>query len=108
MSNRWVVDPAHPQGYLVPMTAAEQAQFDADQAAAAQVAADAAAKAANAATIRDTLNTRIAKLRTARTALSNGTIFASLSVNEKAVMDGLLEDNLYLARLTLNLYDGTA
>lgn len=47
MSFRWVVDEGHPNGYAVEMTAAEQAQFDADQAAASTRAAAAAAEAAN-------------------------------------------------------------
>lgn len=103
-----MLSPEFPRGQLVQFTAAEEAQADADQAAFAVVVADTAAKDANASTVRGTLNTRMAKIRTARTALGNGTIFATLSVNEKAVLDGLLEDDLYLARLTLDLYDGTA
>lgn len=105
---RWELSLEFPQGHLVQFTPEEEAQADADQAAWAVFAADVAAKNANASTVRASLNTRLAKLRTARTALGNGTIFGSFSVNEKAVIDGLLEDNLYLARLTLDLYDGTA
>lgn len=67
-----------------------------------------ATEAANEQTIRASIVTRLAKIRTARTALSNGNIFASLSVNEKAVIDGLLEDDLYLGRIVLSLFDGTA
>lgn len=47
------------------------------------------------------------QLRQARTALAGGAIFASLSANEKAVIDGLLADDIYISRLVLNLYDGT-
>jgi hypothetical protein len=88
------------------MTPAEQAQYDADEAA---WAADTAAQLIllnNASAIRTAINTRLAQIRTARTALAGGSIFAALSANEKAVIDGLLADNLYLGRLTLNLYDG--
>jgi hypothetical protein len=108
VSFRWVVDDDHPQGHLVQMTAAEETQLAADRAAWAAAATDESAKAANAEGVRNALQSRMAKLRQARNALASGAIFAGLSANEKAVMDGLLEDNLYLARLTLNLYDGTA
>jgi hypothetical protein len=108
MSSRWVVDPDHPQGYLVSMTPAEQAQYDADQAANATSATAAAQWLANEATITTAITTRLAQIRTARTAISNGTLFASLTANEKAVIDGLLADDIYLARLTLDLFDATS
>lgn len=107
MSDRWVVDQDHPQGHLVPMTPAEQAQFDADQAAAATASASAATVASNRGSIAQAAQTRLAQIRTARTALTNGTIFAAFSASEKAVIDGLLQDDLLLIRLGINLYDGT-
>ena len=105
---RWVVDADHPGGHLVAMTAAEEAQAAADAAAGQAAAAAAVIVDANAATIVSAIGSRLPKLRAARTALAGGTVFASLSVNEKAVIDGLLEDDLYLARLMLRLLDGTA
>ena len=108
MSDKWVVDADYPDGHLVPLTPEEEAQLDADQAAGVLQAKADSIQYANAAAVRDLLAARMTKLRQARTALGNGNIFAALGVNEKAVIDGLLEDNLYLARLTLNLYDGTS
>lgn len=105
---KWVVDPAHPQGHAVPLTAEEEALYDADQASGAVSAAAAAAANANAATLRAAVTGRMTQLRNARTAIAAGNLFAGLSTNEKAVIDGLLEDDLYLARLVLGLYDGTA
>lgn len=107
MSFRWVVDTAHPSGWLVQMTPAEQAILDAEQAADAAASTAQAAAAANEQTIAASLQTRLAQIRTARTAIANGTIFAGLSANEKAVIDGLLADDIYLARLSLELFDGT-
>jgi hypothetical protein len=89
------------------MTPAEQAQFDADQQAAATAQTAANVLMANAATITTTLQTRLPQIRTARTMISNGTIFAGLSANEKAVLDGLLADDIYLSRLVLELFDAT-
>lgn len=106
--DRWVIDKDHPEGHLVPMTPAEEAQAQADSAAGLAAANAASVLNGNHATILTAVNTRMAKLRTARTALAAGNIFASLSVNEKAVIDGLLEDDLYLGRLVLHLFDGTS
>jgi hypothetical protein len=92
---------------LVDLTPAEQAQYDADQISGAAQATAQATVQGNADTIRTGIGNRMAGIRTARTALANGTIFASLSTNEKAVIDGLLQDDLYLGRIVLNLYDGT-
>lgn len=108
MTDKWVVDAQHPQGHLVPMTAEEEAQHDADQAAGTAQATAAQQAAQTAATIADNLNTRMVKIRQARTALANGNLFAAMSANEKATIDGLLEDDLYLARLALHLYDAVA
>lgn len=92
----------------VPLTPEEVAARD--QEAADNVTAKAAAAVldGNCDTIEAAINTRLAKIRTARTALAAGNIFAALSVNEKAVIDGLLEDDLYLGRMVLELFDGTA
>lgn len=108
MEYKWIVSSEFPAGHLVLMTAEEEAQLAADGAAWAAAAAAAAITSGNATTIRDAINARMEKLRQARTALAAGSIFAALSMNEKAVIDGLLEDNLYLARIVPNLYDGTA
>lgn len=89
------------------MTPAEVAQHDADVAASQAAAAESGILNGNHATILATINTRLAEIRTARTAIANGTIFTGLNANEKAVIDGLLEDDVYLARLALGLFDGT-
>lgn len=107
MADKWVVDADHPAGYLVPMTAAEETQLATDQAASAAATAATETQIANVATIRTSLQARMTKIRQARTALGNGNIFAAFTANEKAVIDGLLEDDIYLARLTLQLFDAT-
>lgn len=106
--HRWVVDQEHPSGHAVPLTPVEEAALDADQTALAAAATVQAGRLANQQSVRASITARMAQIRTARTALTNGNIFSALSVNEKAVIDGLLEDDLYLARLTLDLYEGTA
>jgi hypothetical protein len=85
----------------VPMTDAEYAQMQTDNAAAVVNAG----MEANAATLRGSLNARLALIRTARAAIAGGSIFATLTANEKAVIDGLLQDDLYLGRLVLDLFD---
>jgi len=92
---------------LVDLTPQEQADYDAQQISGAAQAAANAVIQGNAATLRTNIAARMAGIRTARTALGNGTIFAGLSVNEKAVIDGLLQDDLYLGRLALSLFDAT-
>lgn len=51
MTDRWVTDPDGSNGRLVPLTAAEQAQFDADQAGAQQQITAEAVLDGNAATM---------------------------------------------------------
>lgn len=89
------------------MTPAEQADFDALQQSAAAAQATTNVHLANETTVQAALTSRFALIRTARTAIANGNLFASLSANEKAVIDGLLLDDLYLGRLALELYDST-
>lgn len=108
MTDKWVIDPNTGQGKAVPMTAAEQAEFDALQSAAATQTAAQQQAAQTAQTITDNLNGRMVKIRQARTALANGNLFAAMSANEKAALDGLLEDDLYLIRLALHQYDAVA
>jgi hypothetical protein len=104
---KWTVDADHPGGYLVPLTSAEQTQLDTDQQTFQAIAAQQATFAASLATIQQNIASRLAQIRTARAALADGTIFASLSANEKAVIDGLLVDDIYLGRIALELFDGT-
>lgn len=107
MSNRWVIDDEYPKGRLVPMTAAEQAQLDADQSVglAARVADD--AKDSNRASVVAAIGSRMATLRQARSALAGGSIFAGLSAKERGVIDLLLQDDLQFGRLALQLFDAT-
>lgn len=107
MPSNWVVDKDYPGGHLVPMTPAEVAQYDADQTSGLSAAAVQETSRANLAAITTALTTRMATLRQARSALAGGAIFASLSVNEKKVMDALLQDDLQFARLILELFDAT-
>lgn len=62
---------------------------------------------ANAAAITQAITARLAQVRTARAALANGTIFAGLSAAEKAVLDGLLQNDIYLGRIALGLFEAT-
>lgn len=89
------------------MTPAEVAQYQADQTVAAAAAATQTTQATNLSTIQQTLTNRLAQIRTARAAIAAGTLFASLTVNEKAVIDGLLADDIYIARLVLEQFDAT-
>lgn len=107
MAVRWVVDADHPEGHAVEMTEAEEEQLEADQAAAAKAEAAEAACEQNAATIRQAIETQMGRIRTARTAISNGNLFQSLTANERNVIDGLLQDDLYVGRLLLNQLDAT-
>lgn len=89
------------------MTPAEQAQCDADQAAGLAAAAVQDTINANQAAVTAALKARMVTLRQARTALAGGSIFASLSVNEKKVMDALLQNDLQFGRVVLELFDST-
>jgi hypothetical protein len=104
---KWVIDADYPQGHLVPLSDVELAQYQADQTAGLAAAQQQATYATNAAMISTAVMNRLAQIRTARTALANGQIFAALSANEKAVIDGLLVDDIYLGRIVLELFDGT-
>lgn len=92
---------------LVDLTPEEQAAYDAQQIAGASQSAAEKSLAQNAVEIRANILTRMDSVRTARTALANGNIFSSMSANEKLVIDGLLQDDLYLGRLILGLFDAT-
>ena len=85
MADRWVVDEDYPDGRLVAMTPAEQAQRERDQKAGAAIAAAQAAIDANAAAM-------IAGRRKARKELANGVIFAFLSTSERHIIDMLLQE----------------
>lgn len=104
---RWEISPDFPSGHLVPLTTAEQTQLDTDRTAAATAAATTATTTANQQTLQQAVQNRLAGIRTARQAIAAGTIFAGLTANEKAVIDGLLQDDLRLIRLVTNLYDAT-
>lgn len=105
--NKWVVDPDHPDGRLVPMTPAEQTRYDSDQITGLAAAAAQETIRSNVSAITTALTSRMATLRQARTAIAGGSIFASLSVNERKVIDALLQDDLQFARLILELFDAT-
>src|SRR4051794_28020678 len=65
MPDRWIIDPEHPDGYLVPMTAEEEQQLADDRAAgeAREQAAD--RDAGNEHTTRDRLDQTLAQLEAA-------------------------------------------
>ena len=107
MADRWVLDQDYPNGHLVAMTPAEQAQYDADQVIG--LAADdlQTSTRANQSALVAALSSRMATLRQARAALAGGSIFASFSVNEKKVIDALLQDDLQFGRLILEVFDAT-
>lgn len=107
MANRWVVEPDYPGGHLVPMTTTEEAQWAADQAAGTAANNAYEAAHANALAMGSALAGRMTSLRQARVALAGGSIFAALSVNERKVIDMLLQDDLQFARLILEQFEAT-
>lgn len=107
MASKWVVDADHPEGHLVPMTAEEEAQLAADLAASAAADEEQAERDENADTIRAGIQSRMVQIRQARTAIGNGNLFAGLSANERAVIDGLLQNDLYMGRILLNQFEAT-
>jgi hypothetical protein len=100
MSDKWVVDAAFPQGHLVPMTPAEQAEFDAFQAAQVAGTTAQAAADANAATMLDRIGQAISNLETA--AANWGTITA---VQKDAALKLTVQVVARLARLILRRLD---
>lgn len=107
MPDRWVMDEDYPNGHLVPMTLAEEAQHEASQAEGAAILEFEASRRVNQTAIRAAVASRIAILQSARVALSSGTIFAALSAGERTVIDLLLQGDLQLGRLALELFDAT-
>lgn len=103
MANRLEVDISTGQARVVPLTAAEQAAFDAAVAAApAQEAARAAAQA-NARTLNTNVAGALARLRQIQAANPNT---ATLPQVAQAVID-LATDMLYIARILSQQFDGT-
>lgn len=62
---RWEISPDFPQGYAVPFTAEEEAQYEADQTAGAIETAARETEETNARTIRERLANALANLETA-------------------------------------------
>lgn len=104
MSYRWVVDQEHPQGHLVEMTAAEEAQLATDRAAAAAEAAAEGIRDGNQATIIAAL---LAGMATADTHIANISAASPTPAEQKAAVLFALKAVKQLGRLALNLYDGT-
>ena len=93
---------------LVDLTPQEQAEYDERQISGAAESAAQEVVKVNSETIHAAVETRMAQIRTARTALVNGTIFGAFTPQEKAVIDGLLQNDLHFSRIVLTRYDGTS
>ncbi|MCR4340958.1 MAG: hypothetical protein NUW01_13845 [Gemmatimonadaceae bacterium] len=107
MLDQGITDPDVEAERMVTLTVAENTQAGTDESTAATVAAATAVVDANEKTIRDAINARLAGLRAARDAIAAGTIFASLTVNERKVIDALVRDDIGIARLLLRKLDST-
>lgn len=105
MSSRWVIDADHPHGWLVPMTPAEQAQCDADQAAAQAAAAAQTAQAGNAQTMRQSLQAHLADALTLADALDANTATPG---QQRQALSLCLRGTVRLSRVVLELYDVAA
>lgn len=103
MTQRQQVDCGTGQAVPVPLTAAEQADFDARVAAAAAAAPGIAAAAANAATLNGNMRSALVRLRQIQSA-NPATV--TLPQVAQAVID-LATDVLYIARILSQQYDGT-
>lgn len=101
MSYRWVVDPEHPQGHLVEMTAEEEAQHALDEAEGAADAALETAENAVEATLRTRAGGARANLVAGANAIKNGTLFADRTVNERGYLELLGRGEAALIRLEL-------
>lgn len=96
MSARWVVDADNPRGHLVPMTPAEQAQYDADQTAGAAQAQQQAGLAANEQTMRKSLHDRMQQALDLADALDANT---ATPAQQRAALALCLRGVVRLARL---------
>lgn len=105
MSYRWVVDTDNPRGHQVPMTAEEQAQLDADQAAWARDVQAQATRDTNAATMRAALAAHLTDALQLADALDANT---ATPVQQRAALSLCLRGTVRLARLTLELLDQAA
>lgn len=104
MSYRWVIDDANPNGHLVELTPEEEAQRVADQQAGAASADARAVLDGNHATIVAAL---LAGMATADTHITNISAASPTPAEQKAALLFSLRASKQLARLALNLYDGT-
>lgn len=102
MADKWVVDADHPQGHAVPMTAAEQKQYDSDVAAWADSAARQATLDANAAQMRTALAAHLQDALTIADALDANTATAAQQRQGLALC---LRGTVRLTRLVLELHD---
>lgn len=82
MADRWVINDDYPNGHLVPMTPAEEAQRNADQAVGAAAVEAAMQEAAS-------LASRMDVLEQAQTDLASGAIFGWASTAERRALDAL-------------------
>lgn len=103
MGQRLEVDCSTGQTRAVPLTAAEQAAFDAALAAAPGIEAARVAANANAATLSTNVAGALARLRQIQAANPNT---VSLPQVAQAVID-LATDMLFIARLLSRQFDGT-
>lgn len=109
MANKWWIDLASGTvtGALVTLSTDEEAQRLIDLSTGGTMSAQQSIWVSNYGTIVAGIAARLANIRTARQALAGGTIFSGLSTNEKAVIDGLLQDDLYFGRMLIEAFDAT-
>jgi hypothetical protein len=104
LTNRVVIDVSTGQAISVPLTAAEQAAFDAALAAAPGIEAARVAANANAATLSGNVAGALARLRQIQVANPNTVTLPQVA---QAVID-LATDVLFLARIMSRQFDGTS
>ncbi len=102
MSIRWVVDTEHPAGYPVEMTAAEQALFDADQAAGATASAAHESRLANEKTMTASLTGKMQNALDLATKLDANT---ATPAEQRAALALSLRGLVRLTRVTLDVLD---
>jgi hypothetical protein len=102
MSDKWVVDADFPQGHLVPMTLAEQTQFDTDQQVTAAAFALKLGQYANLATLQ----------QKAQAALAANQTFLNLATPTNAQtlaqVQMLTRECTALIRIVISALDSTA
>jgi hypothetical protein len=102
---KWVVDADHPAGWMVPLTAAEQAQYDADQVTGAAMSQQFATQQQNADLIRTELQGQIATALALADALDANT---ATPAQQRQALSLCLHGLVRLAKVAYRTYDQPA